>query len=389
MSHIRMAKVLSRSIATLSLLVLFAVLKPPLGQSFIEGDATSYSLTLSSSNGPVIDDEGFGSSTNQIGHVAMSYTQADDDVISAHVKLASSGGKISNLDIITDVSSFKAVFSGGSLYLGGANHYGEIENITQLYSNTINYYLPEYPYYVIYAGGTGDVTITSVVINYSCQNPTLPPGITLTEYENYYEVSAYTGTLRGVNLPAYYRGKLITKIGPDVFKNNTSLELVALPNTIIEIGASAFEGCTNLESISGSDRLQSIGAYAFHDCQSLISFDFPSTLTHIGAYAFAYCIDLLSVNLRPGLTAIYEGTFSYCLSATSFNIPSTITLIESYAFAVNTQVEEISVPGTITTIEADAFRKLINCTLRVSAPSRPSGWSYNWATEYYAIIWNS
>ncbi|HOJ45556.1 MAG TPA: leucine-rich repeat protein, partial [Bacilli bacterium] len=74
---------------------------------------------------------------------------------------------------------------------------------------------------------------------------------------------------------------------------------------------------------------------------------------------------------------------------TSFNIPSTITLIESYAFAVNTQVEEISVPGTITTIEADAFRKLINCTLRVSAPSRPSGWSYNWATEYYAIIWNS
>ncbi len=388
MSHIRMAKVLSRSTATLSLLFLFAVLKPTLGQSFIEGDATSYSLTLSSSNGPVIDDEGFGSSTNQIGHVVMSYTQADDDVISAHVKLASSGGKISNIDIITDVSSFKAVFSGGSLYLGGANHYGEIENITQLYSNTINYYLPEYPYYVIYAGGTGDVTITSVVINYSCQNPTLPPGITLTEHDYHYEVSAYVGTFRSINLPAYYRGKLITKIGPDVFKNNTALERVILPNTIIEIGSSAFEGCVNLGSIDVSDHLESIGARAFQNCQSLTFFDFPDTLTNIGEYAFSACYSLLSVNLNYGLTAIYEGTFSMCTSVTSFYVPSTITLIETYAFTSNNQIEEIYVPGTITTISANAFRKLLDCTLRVSAPSRPSGWSYDWASECYAVLWN-
>lgn len=382
-------RIINYALAISFLVVGAFIAATPFPHPIIESNAGTYSLNLSASSTPYIPEESFGSGVQTTRYVAFSYELADDSNANAHIRLASVGGKFYNTDIITDVDSFKAVFTGGTLYVGGANHLGEIENSVQLYSDTNCFTLPDYPYYVFYSGASGDVTLTSLRIDYYCENPTIAQGMVLTEFDDYIEVTSYTGNSLGVTIPAYHNGKLITKIGDEAFKNNTSLKSVILPNTITSIDAYAFAGCTAIENFFQSENLQTIGAYAFSHCESLDIFDFPLTLTSIGDHAFQYCYSLQGVNLPTGITIIREQTFSICTSISSFHIPSSITTIETGALSGSSILYDLYIPITVTTIQRWVFASITNCIIRVQADSIPSGWDNEFimAGHCKEILW--
>ena len=76
-----------------------------------------------------------------------------------------------------------------------------------------------------------------------------------------------------------------TVLPANAFKNNTKIEKVVLPATLIEIGESAFEGCTNLGEITLPIGLETVGDKAFKGA-TLSTVMIPESVTTVGSEAF-------------------------------------------------------------------------------------------------------
>lgn len=143
---------------------------------------------------------------------------------------------------------------------------------------------------------------------------------------------AYTGTETEVSIPDG-----VLNIGPEAFKDNTTICSVLFPDSVTDIGNSAFEGCSNLAKVNFSAYVKEIGDHAFKDTQlsGCISFHAPDVKigisafenTHIekiildptvktkltvGSYAFSNCSALSHIEI------LNRGS-SLILSANSFD----------------------------------------------------------------------
>ncbi len=354
------------------------------------GTGTTYKLLLDATNRPTIPETGFGDGAMTIRYVDLSYQNADDDTL-GHVKLASMGGKIHNTRLITGQGAVKAVFSGGELYLAVADTPGGNDQSVKLTSNSSYPWFIDNPYVSFYTNGTGDVTISSITIEYSCAEDPVHPNLVLTEFDDHYEVTGYTGSPVGFSIPAFYRGKFITGIAANAFKGLTSLTGILLPETLESIGESAFEDCTELEMINTPEHLSSIGAYAFKNCRSLTNAPLSGSLTFMGEAAFNGCFGLSVISIPASLTVIPDSAFYLCLQVTSVYIASSVTSIGSYAFHLASSVEEIHIPISVTTMGYHAFSRLLWCTVYCPYPASnmPTGWSHNWASDLMAIVYAS
>lgn len=163
-----------------------------------------------------------------------------------------------------------------------------------------------------------------------------------------------TGDLK---IPSRYLDKPVTAIAPDVFKGNTAITSIVIPDSIVSIGNSAFDCCSSLTSITlpsglknlGSDAfarctsltsavlgasLQKIPASAFEGCTALKSVTFPRTVTVIGGRAFFGCSSLEEITLyNMSLENILDSAFEGCSSLASFAVPYTVKTVGSRAFA--------------------------------------------------------
>ena len=63
-------------------------------------------------------------------------------------------------------------------------------------------------------------------------------------------VTHYKGTAVDVTIPSSYKGKPVTTIGDDAFKNNPTITSVTIPNSVIFIGQDAFAGCEGLNTVN-------------------------------------------------------------------------------------------------------------------------------------------
>ena len=79
----------------------------------------------------------------------------------------------------------------------------------------------------------------------------------------------YSGSKNDLTLPTDCEGEYYV-IGSEVFKNNTTITNVVIPNSVTSIGASAFEGCANIENLYISNSLESIGEKAFAGCEKIM-----------------------------------------------------------------------------------------------------------------------
>lgn len=169
-----------------------------------------------------------------------------------------------------------------------------------------------------------------------------------------------------------------------VFKNQSNLIYVELPESFKEIYPSTFEGCEFLSEVKLHDGLEKIDSNAFYSCLNLSSIDIPESVTYIGDYAFSYCAITGEMTLNSNLDYLGVGAFDSCKQLETVNIPAGFKYISDYLFngceklsIVNfdeseyssnskidyigayafygTNISEIHVPFNVTSIKQSAF----------------------------------
>ena len=72
---------------------------------------------------------------------------------------------------------------------------------------------------------------------------------TLSDDEENYILSQYSGNASHVIVPTQYKGKNVTSIGANAFLDCTSITTLTLPATLTCIASNAFKNCTNLKAV--------------------------------------------------------------------------------------------------------------------------------------------
>ena len=163
------------------------------------------------------------------------------------------------------------------------------------------------------------------------------------EYENVdggvYVVGFKTGVsdTKVIVPPVNNQNKKVLGIKEGAFKNNTTLEEVYLPDSLLEIGKEAFKGCVALETVEvgRAASLVTIGDAAFSGCELLGEFAVPASTVTIGVQAFSGC-KLLEATFSAYGKLETVGMYAFQGSATEeLYFPATVKMIDSYAFADN------------------------------------------------------
>ncbi|MBR3031366.1 MAG: leucine-rich repeat protein, partial [Bacteroidales bacterium] len=128
------------------------------------------------------------------------------------------------------------------------------------------------------------------------------------EYPNYTPVSYDSEFDEATGKGVLTFADELTEIPPDAFSDQTGLQQIVLPESVITIRGSAFSGCVNLASVTvGSEQtmgsnIKTIVGYAFQDCSALTDVVLPSALENLGGDAFMNCTGLTSISIPESLT---------------------------------------------------------------------------------------
>lgn len=155
-------------------------------------------------------------------------------------------------------------------------------------------------------------------------------------------ITKYTGDDLVVTIPSEINGKKVRSIGCKAFNQNTFIQKVVIPNTVISIDRTeytalleygAFSGCTSLKEVVFEEGsiLNTVGERAFAECVNLTNITIPSDVTYVGINAFSNCKSLTSITLPQSLTYIGSKAFYNCSSMHSISIPNSVTSIEEEA----------------------------------------------------------
>lgn len=184
-------------------------------------------------------------------------------------------------------------------------------------------------------------------------------------------INKYTGSDKHVVIPSKIEGLPVTLLlgipheeytflaVEGVFEN-TEVESVVIPETVIKIGNRAFLNCTSLTTvdITKAANLKTIGSTAFKNCNKLEKFYAKDKLELIDAQAFDGCTSLKEVILPNTVTAIKKSTFRDCTALERINLSSSLVDIEDCAFQNCSSLKTITIPSKVRMInfEGAAFQ---------------------------------
>ena len=137
-------------------------------------------------------------------------------------------------------------------------------------------------------------------------------------------------------------------------ESNWENDVLYIDNCLIQ----ARETITGTYNIKENTRM--IGGGAFWFCTSLESIAIPESVTNIGEYAFVGCESITSIDLPNRITSIGRSTFQQCYALTSVTIPNSVTSIGRSAFQNDSALTSITIPKGITSVGQQAF---YNCPL--------------------------
>lgn len=169
-----------------------------------------------------------------------------------------------------------------------------------------------------------------------------------------YEVVSAVATATEIVLEDSYRGKPVTSLGVNSFRNAQKLETVVVGSNVKSIGSSSFYNCIALKNVTLPDTVSYIGEGAFQNCKELKSFTVPSGVTALQKATFSYCRALKEIDLN-NVTVIGESVFNSCTGLEEFTIPDTVTSIGINSFSNATALEEITVGSGLNYIGTGAF----------------------------------
>ena len=191
--------------------------------------------------------------------------------------------------------------------------------------------------------------------------------------------------LKGCDIEQY-KIKEGTKIICDrAFSWCSSLQEIAIPNSVTRIGDNAFSWCRSLQEIYIPNSVTSIGGNPFARCNCIIkslskhfivennvlynadkttliafisnqaTFIIPNSVTSIGDSAFEWCDSLREIAIPNSVTSIGDSAFCWCSSLREISIPNSVNSIGDSAFNRCSSLQEISIPNSVTSIGDGAF----------------------------------
>ena len=238
---------------------------------------------------------------------------------------------------------------------------------------------------------------------------TLLLGSPLTYYALFNSTTTTSQTIGNLEYTLYNEAKLARVTDTTSTSLSGTLEIPSVVSSggnsykVYSIGSSAFYDCSYLNLITIPEGIIEIGNYAFYDCRDLTSITLPSTLTTIGSYAFSGCTGLSSITIPEKVTSIGSSAFRYCKLSefrgqgnsyytiddnralivdggakllayavanlkTSYLIPEGVTEIGAYTFYNHRSLTSITIPEGVTSIGTWAFSSCSNLT-SINLPS--------------------
>ena len=171
------------------------------------------------------------------------------------------------------------------------------------------------------------------------------------------DIDSQEYTVIGFDNPFFYGSSPDTVVIPPTIVAITNVGLsntkaIQLHNGIKEIGYRVFRGNSWLTEIELPDGLEIIGDEAF-EYSNLKSIHLPGSVKNLGSFIFANCKFLEEVVLEEGIPEIPAGMF-YRDPITSISLPKTVTKIGSQAFE-KCPLQSIEFPESLCEIGRWAF----------------------------------
>lgn len=175
---------------------------------------------------------------------------------------------------------------------------------------------------------------------------------TYKEVEGQIIITDYNGKTSDVVIPAIIDGKEVVGIGSSAFLNDANVISVICPNTLKEIQENAFLNATNLTNIEFNDGLEIIGKDAFNN-SSLQKVIMPDSIVCVGDSAFASG-DVTEIKISEAITELPMGCFLWA-DITTFTVPGHIKKVGHSAFANCENLEKLVFEEGVEKIDTAAF----------------------------------
>ena len=148
----------------------------------------------------------------------------------------------------------------------------------------------------------------------------------------------------------------LLQIRDRAFSNCYSLRIINIPSTVTEIGKCAFHYCEKLEVADLPIEVQRLGWHVFNNCKSLKSINIPPNIELIKEGSFKDCARVSEVLFSEGLREIGEGGFSRCTSLVSVTLPPSLREVGVQSFDGCVKLNEIHMHDDIYSIGRGAFK---------------------------------
>lgn len=167
----------------------------------------------------------------------------------------------------------------------------------------------------------------------------------------------------------------------DVFKGQTLLTSIVIPDSVSILPYNCFAGCTKLSDVTLPDSLTFIDSYAFSGCTSLAGIQLPKQLREIEFKAFADCTSLTELTIPESVTSVGWKVFANTplisdqtgliyLDGWLLGCDSSIEVLEIAEGTVGVagralescKMTSLSIPDSVRYISYGAFSKCTNLT---------------------------
>lgn len=158
-----------------------------------------------------------------------------------------------------------------------------------------------------------------------------------------------TKALRKIKFPP-----ALTGIALAAFQES-GLDTVVVPATVVNLGNQVFSTCPNLKSIRIEGPVTALGSYFARRCPELTEIVLPATLRTVGRQAFAENPKLKTLALPDSTDDIYQETLMGCTALDTITLPTGIHKVPVSMFKGCTALRAITFRSHIDTISATAF----------------------------------
>lgn len=147
-----------------------------------------------------------------------------------------------------------------------------------------------------------------------------------------------------VEIPKTIDGITVREIDICAFQN-TKIQSIDIPETIVSIGEQAFRGCRDLKEVNFEGDSIELGERCFESCTSLESIWVPACGI-VPKGAFRACSNLTAAVIDEGSYIIDQGAFECCDSLKYIYIPTSMDVIyTAYTFRNVTDLVVAGIPG--------------------------------------------